>query len=257
MTTATIDVDGARLVYSDSGAGLPLLCLHGGMGIDARSLHAPGILDLASHGIRLLIPDLRGHGESRAQSVAECSHAIWVTDARDLAVHLGLTRLAILGHSYGGFLALEYAVRWPEMLTHLVLVATSAGPVHVQSRPFGSNAELEEYFRERWPLFFNGEDKHWDLFNTLTFSAPAYNAAFTRELPRYDVRDRVTDLEIPMLLVVGRRDWYLPQMEWLAEHAKQATLCVLNDVGHFPFVEAPDHFVRAVASFLNNGYISS
>ena len=250
MVTGTVDVNGTPLAYSDIGTGLPLLCLHGGMGIDSRSLHTRGLLDLANHSIRLLIPDLRGHGKSSASDGDLLSHAAWVTDARDLAIHLGLSRLAILGHSYGGFLALEYAVRWPEMLTHLVLVATSAGPVRTQNRPFGSNAELEESFRGRWPLFFNGEDKHWDLFNTLTFSAHAYNAAFTRELPRYDVRDQVVNLDIQMLLVVGKQDWYLPHMEWLAEHAKRATLCVLDDVGHFPFVEAPDQFIRAVGSFL-------
>jgi proline iminopeptidase len=244
---------GARLAYSDIGTGLPLLCLHGGMGIDARSLHARGVLDLANHGIRLLIPDLRGHGGSGALGDDELSHETWTRDARDLAIHVGLSRLAVMGHSYGGFLALEYAVRWPEMLTHLVLVATSAGPVRIETQPVASNTELQEHFRGRWPLFFSGENKHWELFNTLTFSAAAYNAAFTRELPKYDVRKRVVDLDTPMLLVVGKHDRYLPHMEWLAEHAKNAKLCVLNDVGHFPFIEAPDQFVTTVASFLNDG----
>ena len=238
------------LAFSDLGAGLPLLCLHGGMGIDSQSLHTPGILDLANHGIRLLIPDLRGHGKSPAQHGEELSHATWVTDARNLAHDLKLSRLAILGHSYGGFLALEYALRWPETLTHLVLVGTSAGPVRADTRAIPGDAELQEYFRAKWPLFFSGADKHWELFDALTFSAAAYNAAFTRALPKYDIRDRIGELEMPMLLVAGKRDWYLPQMEWLAAHARNATLCVLDEAGHFPFVDSPQQFVAAVTLFL-------
>ena len=138
------------------------------------------------------------------------------------------------------------------MLTHLVLVATSAGPVRVQFPVLDPDVGVRELFKERWPRFFHGENKHWDLFDSLRFSAAAFNAAFTRELPKYDLRDRATSLGTPMLLVVGRQDAYLPHMEWRAEHAKHATLCVLNDVGHFPFVEAPGKFTSTVAAFLES-----
>ena len=132
---------------------------------------------------------------------------------------------------YGGFIALEYARRWPQTVSNLVLVATSAGPVRAQARTFGSDAELREYFRGLWPLFFKRENKRRPLFDAVTFSAGAYNAAFTRELPAYDLREAVTAIDIPMLLVVGREDAYLSHMEWLAAHAKRATLCVFEDVG--------------------------
>jgi pimeloyl-ACP methyl ester carboxylesterase len=144
------------------------------------------------------------------------------------------------------------AIRWPDVVTHLILVATSAGPVRVQFPVVDTDAGLREQFKARWPWFFHGENKHWDLFDSLTFTAGPFNAAFTRELPKYDLRDDVIRLETPMLLVVGRLDAYLPHMEWLADHAKHATLCVLNDVGHFPFVEVPDEFTRTVASFLES-----
>jgi pimeloyl-ACP methyl ester carboxylesterase len=58
----TATVNGIRLSYSDIGRGIPLVCLHGGMGVNAGCLHVPGILDLAQLGIRLIIPDQRGHG---------------------------------------------------------------------------------------------------------------------------------------------------------------------------------------------------
>ena len=57
---------------------------------------------------------------------------------------------------------------------------------------------------------------------------------------------------MPALLIVGDADPYRPHIEWLAAHLRHATLCVLKDVGHMPFVELPDDFTRTVAAFLND-----
>lgn len=246
-------VNGVQLTYSDTGGGVPLLCLHGGMGVDAGTLRVPGILDLVRYGIRVIIPDQRGHGQSARVSPAEYSHAMWATDAHDLAEGLGCSRLALLGHSYGGFLALEYATRWPESLTHLILVATSAGPVPVRTAPVATDADLREHFRSVWPRFFAGDNKYWELFETLRFAADPYNAAFTRELPAYDVRQQVQGLRVPTLLIVGSDDPYRARMEWLAEHMPDASLRVLEGVGHFPFIEAAREFTLSVAAFVNAG----
>ncbi len=248
--TNTADLDGVTLSYTDVGSGTPLICLHGGMGVDRQTLHAAGILDLSKHGIRLIIPDQRGHGKSSHDGDAEYTHATWAADTRSLARHLNLSRFALLGHSYGGFIALEYALRWPDSLSHLVLVATSAGPVFARTVTFATDAELREHFRGIWPLFFAGENKHFDLFEKLGFSVGPYNAAFQRELPAYDLHERVTELRVPMLLIVGSTDPYRAHMEWLAENTPEATLCVLEHVGHFPFIEASADFVREVVYFL-------
>ncbi len=184
----TATVNGVRLSYSDMGHGIPLVCLHGGMGVDTASLRVPGILDLAQLGIRLVIPDQRGHGDSERTTQSDYSHSVWTADVHDLAESLGLRKFALFGHSYGGFLALEYATRWPESLSHLILVATSAGPVSAQAAAVVTDADLREHFRSVWPRFFVGDDKHWPLFESLQFSVDAYKAAFARELPNYDFR---------------------------------------------------------------------
>jgi len=246
----TATVNGVRLFYSDIGHGLPVVCLHGGMGVDAGSLHVPGVLDLTQLGIRLIIPDQRGHGESERTTQGDYSHSVWVADVHDLAKSLGLREFALFGHSYGGFLALEYAKRWPESLTHLILVSTSAGPVSAQAAAVETDADLREHFRGVWPRFFVGDDKHWPLFESLRFSADAYTAAFARELPDYDLRGHVAHLDVPTLLIVGQSDPYRAHMEWLAAHLPRATLCTLAGAGHFPFIETADRFHQCVASFI-------
>lgn len=246
----TATVNGVRLWYSDLGHGIPLVCLHGGMGVDAGALHVPGVLDLVQLGIRLIIPDQRGHGESERTAQSDYPHRVWSDDVHELAQSLGLQKFALLGHSYGGFLALEYAKRWPESLTHLILVATSAGPVSVQTAAVATDADLREHFRRVWPRFFVGDDKHWPLFESLQFSVDAYKAAFTRELPNYDLRGHVAQLDVPALLIVGQDDLYRADMEWLAAHLPRATLCTLEQTGHFPFIEAADRFGHCVGSFI-------
>jgi len=80
----------------------------------------------------------------------------------------------------------------------------------------------------------------------------AYTAAFTRELPGYDLREHVRGLDVPTLLIVGSGDPYCAHMEWLVQHMPNATLCVLDGAGHFPFIEAAEQFTERVAAFLND-----
>jgi proline iminopeptidase len=254
--TAVAEINGVTISYSDSASGLPLICLHGGMGICGRTLRTPGILNLADYGIRVIIPDQRGHGQSSRGSSLDYTHAVWANDVRSLAAHLGFSRVALLGHSYGGFIALECAVRWPGLLTHLILVATSAGPVSVQYGEVPSDDLLKQSFRSSWPHFFVGDNKHWDMLEEATCSADCYNAAFNRELRTYDMREYIEILSIPTLLVVGNKDWYRSDMEWLSKKLPNARLCLLDSVGHFPFVEAEEEFLTEVAHFLT-GHIES
>jgi pimeloyl-ACP methyl ester carboxylesterase len=98
----TITVGGVDLAYTDSGSGPPLICLHGGMGIDGASLRVPGILDLATFGIRVIVPDQRGHGDSGRSDPVLYSHDRWAADVAAFAANHGLGRVAQRGHYKGG-----------------------------------------------------------------------------------------------------------------------------------------------------------
>jgi proline iminopeptidase len=249
-TVRQVAVTGTTLAYHDWGRGRPLVSLHGGLGVDAAYLQVPGILGLAGDGRRVLLYDQRGHGASGRSAPVEYTHARWGEDLRELAVALGLDRFALLSHSYGGFLALEFAVRHPQLLTALVLVGTSAGPVPAVPPPVADDTGLREFFRGRWPHFFAVPDKHWEVFERLTFSREPFEAAFRRELPRYDLRERVAGLAVPTLLVAGGEDPYRADLEWLAGRLPRSRLVVLPGVGHLPFLEEPEAFRAAVDRFL-------
>jgi proline iminopeptidase len=249
------NIKNAELAYTREGTGVPLMCLHGGMGIDSASLRVHGIMELAQRGCELVIFDQRGHGNSSELAPSNYTNELWATDAFHMAHHFGWRKFAILGHSYGGFIALEYAIRWPQMLSHLVLVATSAGPVVAAPAVCSTDQELRGYFARRWPEFFAGSDKHWEVFEELGFSLPPYNAAFARQLPGYDLRSKMRMITVPTLLIVGSEDHYKPDMEWLARELPNASLHVLPNAGHFPFIEAPEAFLQTVSAFLLRGQV--
>jgi len=112
--------------------------------------------------------------------------------------------------------------------------------------------DLRDYFGRRWPEFFVGPDKHQELFQRLRFSLSPYQAAFGRELPKYDLRPAVQKLAVPTLLIVGSEAHYKPDMEWLAQELPHVSLHVFPNVGHFPFVEAADAFLQTVSEFLSH-----
>ncbi len=244
-------IDGTTLAYDEWGRGEPLLCVHGGQGVDSAYLRTPGLLGLAGPGRRVVVYDQRGHGASDRSDPAEYTHDRWARDLGALAAHRSAGKFALLGHSYGGFIALEFAVRHAASLSHLILVGTSAGPVSFAAPHLADDGGLKGYFRGRWPHFFAGPDKHWDVFETLTFSPGPFEAAFHRELPRYDLRGRVRVLTMPVLLVVGSEDHYRSDMQWLADQLPCCQLQVMPGAGHMPFLEKPEEFRALVTDFLS------
>src|SRR5262245_61499526 len=123
-----IRLDDVDLAYQTWGRGEALIGLHGGMGVDSAYLKVPGVLRLAGDR-RIVLFDQRGHGASGRSAPEDYTHIRWVQDLRDFAAAVAPGTFSLLGHSYGGFIALEFALRWPHLLEALILVGTSAGPV--------------------------------------------------------------------------------------------------------------------------------
>ena len=76
--------------------------------------------------MQLIYYDQRGNGRSGRPPLDTLTFEQFCADAEALRIHLRYDRIALLGHSYGGFIALEYARRYPERVSHLILVDTVA-----------------------------------------------------------------------------------------------------------------------------------
>lgn len=254
------------------GTGAPMLLMHGGLGWD-HTLFRPWLDPLADD-LQLIYYDHRGNGRSpRPADPAELDHESWVADADALRAELGHEEVILFGHSYGGFLALEYALRHPGRVRGLVLACTAQAldypdviGANAASRgtpeqleavgaafagPVADDVTFERILRTILPLYFHrapagAEEK---LLEDTVFSAGAFNRAFFGCVAGFDVEDRLGELDMPVLILGGRHDWIMPpahSTDRLAAGIPGARVHMFEHSGHFPWVEQPEELVRVL-----------
>jgi proline iminopeptidase len=118
-----VDVNGVMIYYKILGKGKPLVVVHGGPGA-SHDYFLPYLLPLARHN-RLIFIDERGSGRSQKLEDAK-GYTVenMVEDVEAIRKSLGLGKISLLGHSYGGALAQAYALKYQQNLTHLILGST-------------------------------------------------------------------------------------------------------------------------------------
>jgi proline iminopeptidase len=118
-----VDAHGVLIYYTTIGRGAPLMIVHGGPGA-SHDYFLPYLLPLARHN-KLIFIDERGSGRSeKLENPAGYTVENMVEDVEDIRVALGLGKISLLGHSYGGVLAQAYALKYQRNLTHLILCST-------------------------------------------------------------------------------------------------------------------------------------
>jgi len=130
-----VKANGVMIYYEAFGRGEPLLIVHGGPGA-SHDYFLPYLLPLARNN-RLIFIDERGSGRSqKIEKTSDYSVENMVEDVEAVRRELGLGKISLLGHSYGGVLAQAYALKYQENLTHLILCST-----------FHSTREMNEVFK--------------------------------------------------------------------------------------------------------------
>src|SRR3712207_4454479 len=115
-----LQVNGTQLYSRTIGHGPRCLVLHGGLGFD-HTILSPWLDPLAEH-VALTYVDLRGHGASTPVDPNTVTLKELASDIEAIRVVWDVPRIGLIGHSVGAAVALEYALRWPQHLSHLVLV---------------------------------------------------------------------------------------------------------------------------------------
>jgi len=277
---------GVELHYRSAASGPPVVLLSGGPGFNVDYMIPVG--DFLPAGYRRIYFEQRGTGRSRPAKTALESMTLQavVEDLETLRVHLKQDRLLLVGHSWGGMLAMAYAVAHPDRVDRLILIG-SGGPTLEFTQWFGDNIDarlrpqdlearsywrtaakngvapdkvaLENvkaitpgYFFDRQKgLAFASEIKEGDLHNDVS-------ALLSTDLGKhYDLRPGLAKLDRPVLIIQGHQD---PIGDKTAEdiHAliARSTLTYINKSGHFPWIEQPDDFRRAIAEFLSKPPVS-
>jgi len=269
---STFEHDGETLWYDDRGSGVPLVALHGGLGLDHTYLRPA--LDGLGPGVRTIYLDLRANGRSTGDGVGTTMSQL-AADVEALCVHLGLDRVAVLGHSYGGFVALQHALDHPDRVGHLLLCDTdSSGPTDdavaagmrrlgldldllaAFESPMGTLEELLTVFDVVEPAYFPHSPAGTARAGLAdTIPRDEGSAAGEAALDGWDVGARLAEITCPALVLHGADDFLFPSegAELLAQRIPGARLRVFGASGHLPFVEEVDAFRDEVRAFLLGG----
>ncbi len=280
-----VPVDNGALYYREIGHGWPIIILHGGPDFDHNYL-LPEMDQLASS-FRLIYYDQRGRGKSADNVHPEAvSIESEIADMDAVRKHFQLESVAILGHSFGGLLALEYAVRHPERVFRLILM-NSAPASHDDYQLFretrGQQApgdvermrllaatdnfavgdiETEaEYYRIHYGTTLRQPEHRERLIKSLRLNFTRDDILKARaieerlmndtwRLGNYNLLPKLERLDIPTLIIHGDYDFVpIECTQHIARAIAGSRLVVLKDCGHFCYLEYPDAVYYHISAF--------
>jgi proline iminopeptidase len=279
---SAVRIDDCSLWVVERGPadGFPLVVLHGGPGLDHHEFgdYLDPLFDL---GVRLLLVDQRSQGRSEPTSPVTWTLERMAQDVIMLALALRLRRYAVLGHSYGAFVALQNAVDYPGQAVASIISGgvpsarylEGVGPALEVFEP----PELREQVAASWereasaatpedvarllhdqmPFHFHDpQDPRIDDYERRT-SGASYAPDVLRHFATasyggIQLEERLGDVTQPVLVLAGRHDRACPvaASERMAELLPRAEVRVFEESAHMTFVEEPDAYLDAVRSFL-------
>jgi proline iminopeptidase len=254
----------------------PAIVIAGGPGLAWNYLELPHAIE---ERFWLVHPELVGTGAAaRLEDPRDYTRARDVADIEAVRVQLDAGEVVLVGHSYGGFVALEYTLAHPQRVAGLVLYDTTATSgaelwadiaTNLAARDHApwfeaaaaafagkprsrDDDEITAAFRRAGPLYlhdYSAAAAPWDAW--LARVRISFARAHGGPSEQFDVRARLCELRVPTLVIVGASDFVCsPAMaRVLADGIAGAELVVLPASGHFGHVEAPEAFAAAVLAF--------
>jgi 2-hydroxy-6-oxo-octa-2,4-dienoate hydrolase len=268
METTTVDVAGVRTSHLEAGDGSPLVLLHGsGPGVSAASNWA-GTIDALGARHRVLAPDLPGFGFTDFRPGGDYDIKVWTGHVLGFLDALGLERVALVGNSLGGAIALALAMRHPERIERIVAMGTPVGEYPLTDglaagRAYEPSPEAMRAVMEHFPFdpgivtdemvqsrFATSDRPGAQVAMRCLLPEPAADGGETivRGLPETALAHVAT----PTLILHGREDRVIPFEHALRLHRgiADSELHAFGRCGHWVQLERREQFVRLVLDFL-------
>jgi proline iminopeptidase len=275
-----VDVGDTRLHVVERGSGsLPLLVLHGGPGLDHTMFGS--FLDELGDVCRLLLVDERGTGRSEPSMPETWTLQRHAADVEVLAAEMGLQRYAVLGHSFGAFIALQHAVDFPSgpaativssgiprerFLAGIAAQLEAFEPVELREQVSSSwareatartQAEVAALIADQLPFHFADprDPRIGEVLASMggaVYGPDSLRAAAVESHGAIDVERRLGEVAHPLLVLAGGHDRTCPvaAAEAIAAGVPGAELVIFEHSGHMTFVEENEAYVAAVRDFL-------
>jgi len=275
----TMSIREVSLFVEVVGQGYPIVLMHGGPGSDHVTMSP---FKACADRFTLVFYDHRCNGRSEGAELSSMTWENLTADAEALRQELGLDKWAVLGHSFGGMVALEYALRYPQSLSHLLLLGTCGDTWWVQHNAPEILAK-RGYSPARVELarrFFNGEiTPEETTLATFKLGGAYYHRLTPLQLLRdlrlglrvksrpeaqiygygqllkdWSVMHRLDEIQVPTLVLTGRDDFQFPpeHQAQLAAGIANARLEIIERAGHNAPTERPAAVIEAVMDFMSS-----
>lgn len=271
-------INGCEIYYEILGENnaKTIFFIHGAPGLgDCRS--DKGAFESLANEYRLVFLDMRGSG--RSAEVPPYTHEQWTADIDQLREKIGVDKIIIHGGSYGGFLSLEYVLRYPQHVSGVLLRDTAANQdydnlsteralkadlpgvtedslARLWDGHVRSNEDMKEIFRALQPLYTvdYDEEKSNERIDSIYYHYETHNYAFSVNQPNYNLESQLKEIKAPVLISVGRHDWVTP-VECslvLKREIPNSELIIYENSGHSPHLEETELYVKNMTEFIKN-----
>lgn len=264
----------------DVSAREPILIVHGGPVLD-HSYFIPHLDELAKE-YQLIFYDQRVCGQSSlAIDSATMNLNGFADDIEVIRKQMGLGKINLLGHSWGGLVAMKYAIKYDDQLNHLILSNSMAPSVAdwqadnaavsqmtnardqqrlnaIVSSGLLRQEKPAKYIKEMMMLSYRGQMYDTANLSKLDIFIPEnfiqrsqLFGLLSPDLASYNLYNDLKTVKTPTLIIYGEKE---PAVNGhagrFAEAFPKASLEVISKSGHFPFVESPETFAQAVSTFI-------
>jgi 3-oxoadipate enol-lactonase len=246
------------LYFTERGSGPPLLLVHGLM--VTGDMFEP-VVDRFATKHRVIVPDLRGHGRSRALPPPYTARQL-AADLAGVLQHLSIDSAAVLGYSQGGAIAQQLALDWPAQCHRLVLACTYAFNMATPREQVEGHVTpillrilgIRRFARvvvSQGAKELDKEGAEW-LVGLMANQDRKLMAAAWKETMAFDSRRRAAEITCPTLVVAGAHDRAVPvhHARMLHDGIRGSKLVVIDAAGHLLIWTHPDELVRVTEGFL-------
>lgn len=270
------NVNGRSVAYHLLGnaTGTPLIFINGGPGFDHSFHHLSKTWQQLSRSRRIIFFDQPGTGKSWPvgpnDSLSVDDLLLSIEAIRN---SINASRFSLIGHSWGGYVALAYAIRYPERLERLVLVNSVAPKISETTFLFAAlfpevqaqrselradnPADVQKYIRLSLAMSFHSPKIRKRVLKktgTVKYNGHQENLLW-KDAENHDLSNDLKLITIPVLVTTGRYDANIaPRTSWaIHQEIKNSTFIVFERSGHFPMIEEPENFFSVIDIFLRGG----
>lgn len=275
-----LPINGTSLFVREIGTGSPIIVVHGGPGLN-HSYFMPHLNSLAKKHSLIFYDQRACGGSSGNLDSTQMNLSLFVEDIEQIRLSLNLGKVAIIAHSWGGLVAMNYASKYSENISALIL-SNSVSPKfgefeketnqrlklrvpaedsvlrsEILKSPEFKSGNLQSYtnlFKLSFKpsFFYSNSLEKMQLILPGDFLAKRKVLFFmTKELSAYDFYDNLKTISCPVLVVHGGYDGMpLELSQKIQNHITNAKLVIIKNAGHFPFIDNTKQYNKIVGQFI-------